>query len=177
MVLIKLAPGISANDHANHVSGDTVVSCNNAIRSSWVATNITHLFRCQSIPAMASFVEKLFSACRPFTIRRKVAEVIVNSFNSPVPFWSWWTWPHVGKEVSESFWSAPAFADSDAAGTIAVEVGVVWFAPTMHRVPNEIFWLLGHVVFPECDGSSNGSSLPGWSVTPSYSIVRRWPRQ
>ena len=145
-------PHISTNDHTDHVSSDTVIDRNETIGSSWISADGVNLVRCQTVPAVTSFVEKLFSTCCPFTIRRAIAEIIVDPFEGPVPLRSRWTRSHVGKEISKPFWSAPAFANSDAACAIVFEMGVIWSAPSVHQMPDKIFRSLGHAVSPEGDG-------------------------
>jgi len=98
MVLISsVFPTITPNDHSDHVASDAVFSGDNSVRSSRIVTNGCCLFSSKSVPAVSSFVQKLYVSVKsPNAIRRKVPAIVVYALKSDLPFWTNWARSHIG---------------------------------------------------------------------------------
>jgi len=169
--ILNMFPNITTNDHPDHVATNTIFGCDNSVRPSRVVTDGRYLFSSKFVPAVSSFVQKLYTSVKcPNAIRRKVPTIVVYTLKSNLPFWTGWTWSHIGKKIYKSFWARPAFANRKTATSVVAIAGVARVAAaSVYQVPNKVLWSLGHIISPEDGGSSGGRVLQHSSAAPLYS--------
>ena len=154
---------VSANNHSDHVSRHAVVGSDNAVWTARINANGLRLFGCKTFIAPSRFV--LLFLCRPATIFRAVSTVVFDAFYSPVIFWASRSWSHIFKKTSKAIWPRPSLTNGNAASSVVLVANAIRIrASSVHRVPNEAFWFLGHIVSPIDGWSSGGLTRQGQSV-------------
>lgn len=137
MALSRITERVTSDDHADHVSGDTVIRCDDLVWSARISADSTSLFRCELVPTMTAFVSKLLLWCRPTAVIRRVVAVVVDAIKRPLMLMSRRSGTHVSEEV---FKLLPAVADSDASTTVVCKAMLLRVVATCkHLIPDEVF--------------------------------------